>query len=139
MNEWTTPGIFYFTLGNRAPKQRSKLKSIHLLCILKHKYLCYYGIDKVMMPFIEDLKKLVSKNNYYNTISIHIDLVLKQELGTTIIVRGTHQTVFGSLAGVSADNLASLSLGGFKESCTAHRMCRHCMATLDRAKTKVHL
>ena len=32
---------------------------------------------------------------------------------------------------MSADNLGSLALGGFKESCTANRMCHHCMATKE--------
>jgi len=30
-----------------------------------------------------------------------------------------------SIAIISADNLGSLALGGFKESCRALRMCRH--------------
>lgn len=44
---------------------------------------------------------------------------------------------YGTLAVVSADNLGSLALGGFKESCTAYRCCRHCMATQETAKTQV--
>jgi len=31
-----------------------------------------------------------------------------------------------------------LALGGFKESCTANRMCRHCMATKGTAQTQVN-
>lgn len=38
---------------------------------------------------------------------------------------------------MSADNLGSLALGGFKESCTATRMCRHCMATNENFKEHV--
>lgn len=52
-------GIFYFTVGNKPPKAKSQLKSIYLLCVLKHKYLCKYGMDEVIKPFIEDMKKLV--------------------------------------------------------------------------------
>ena len=44
---------------------------------------------------------------------------------------------YGSLALVSADNLGSLALGGFKESCTAVRMCHHCMATKENFKKHV--
>lgn len=40
---------------------------------------------------------------------------------------------------VSADNLGSLLLGGFKESCTSYRMCRHCMATKQDSETMVSL
>ena len=45
--------------------------------------------------------------------------------------------MFGALAIVSADNLGSLALGGFKESCSALKMCRHCMATKEESQTKV--
>jgi len=45
--------------------------------------------------------------------------------------------MYGTLAIVSADNLGSLALGGFKESCTALKMCRHCMAERKDAQTKV--
>ena len=57
-----------------------------------------------------------------------------------MIIKGEEKLYFGALCAVSADNLASLAslaLGGFKESCTAYRMCRQCMATRDSAKTKV--
>lgn len=52
-------------------------------------------------------------------------------------VEGTETKMYGSLSIVSADNLGSLALGGFKESCSSYRCCRHCMATQDTAKTKV--
>ena len=44
---------------------------------------------------------------------------------------------YGALAVVSADNLGSLLLSGFKESCTANRCCRHCLATRGCAKLQV--
>lgn len=44
---------------------------------------------------------------------------------------------YGTLGVVSADNLGSLALGGFKESCSANRMCRHCLATKEAARTQV--
>ena len=44
-----------------------------------------------------------------------------------------HETV----AAVSADNLGALALGGFKESCSAYRCCRQCLATHETATTKV--
>ena len=50
---------------------------------------------------------------------------------------GEKRTIYGTLAVVSADNLGSLALGGFKESCTALKMCRHCMATKEESQTKV--
>ena len=52
-------------------------------------------------------------------------------------VEGTKTKIYGSLCIVSADNLGSLALGGFKESCSSYRCCRHCMATQETARTKV--
>ena len=52
--------MFYFTLGNFRPKQRSKLSSIFLVAIVKHKILNNYGMDAVIRPFVDDVKKLVS-------------------------------------------------------------------------------
>ena len=54
-----------------------------------------------------------------------------------MMVRGTSKVVYGTLAIVSADNLGSLALGGFKESCTALKMCRHCMSTRDESQKQV--
>lgn len=47
--------------------------------------------------------------------------------------------VCGTLAVVSGDNIGSCALGGFKESCSAYRMCRHCMATQDNFRSLVSL
>jgi len=52
-------------------------------------------------------------------------------------VYGKPQLYQGAIAVVSADNLGSLALGGFKESCTAKRCCRHCLATRETTKLKV--
>lgn len=53
-------GIFYFTLGNLRPKYWSRLSAIHLVSLVTHSNLSYYGIDTVLKPFIDDMKKLVS-------------------------------------------------------------------------------
>ncbi len=52
-------GFFYFTLGNLEPKYRSTIASIQLLGIVKKSLLDKYGIDAVLQPFVDDLKKLV--------------------------------------------------------------------------------
>lgn len=62
-----------------------------------------------------------------------------QENGVEFEIRGESQKLYGALTIVSADNLGSLALGGFKESCTALKMCRHCMATKDESRTKVRM
>ena len=53
------------------------------------------------------------------------------------VYRGSPEMFYGTLAVVSADNLASLLMGGFKESCTATRCCRHCLAVQETARTLV--
>ena len=52
---------------------------------------------------------------------------------------GHKQKLYGTVAAIAADNLASNALGGFKEGSTAHRGCRQCMATPDDISTKVRL
>ena len=53
-------GLFYFTLGNMRPKYRSKLTAIHVISIVHQKNISTYGIDAVIKPFVDDIKKLVS-------------------------------------------------------------------------------
>lgn len=60
-----------------------------------------------------------------------------QEDGYDFEVNGKMEKFYGTLAVVSADNLGSLALGGFKESCTAYRCCRHFMATQETARILV--
>lgn len=55
------------------------------------------------------------------------------------MVHGKSEIIKGTLAVVSADNLGSLLLGGFKESCSSYRMCRQCMSTKADAETMVSL
>lgn len=46
-------------------------------------------------------------------------------------------TVYGTLTLVSGDNLASSSLGGFKEGGSAYRHCRHCHGNNDETRQRV--
>ena len=48
-------------------------------------------------------------------------------------------TLKGALVAVSADNLASQAIGGYKALHSAFRKCRQCMATSDTMQTKVGL
>ena len=52
-------------------------------------------------------------------------LLNKKENGYSFSIKGEAKTYYVTLCAVSADNLA---FGGFKESCSAFRMCRKCMA-----------
>jgi len=58
-------------------------------------------------------------------------------MGFEITVHGNKEKIFGTVAIVSADNLGSLALGGFKESCSASRMCRHCLTTKSESQKMV--
>jgi len=65
-----------------------------------------------------------------------VTFILK-ERGVDIVIHGVQKTIQGALAVISADNLGSLALGGFKESCSAFKMCRHCMTSKAESQTKV--
>lgn len=52
-------GTFYFTLGNLPLKCRSQLTSIYLIALVKSTFITTYGIDAVLRPFVNDVRKLV--------------------------------------------------------------------------------
>ena len=134
-------GIFYFVLGNLPPKFRSRLSAIHLVAIVNRNVLSQYGMDPVLRPFVDDLKKLVGMYMYITLGSSNDHTMYScpciKEHGYSIEVQGLRRTVYGTIAAVSADNLGSCALGGFKESATAHRMCRQCLATKEQARIEV--
>lgn len=57
--------------------------------------------------------------------------------GTVFDVGSSQLTLRGTVSIVSADNPASSLLGGFKQSGSAFRPCRHCMGTDTDIQTKV--
>ncbi len=137
---WLNTGLFYFTLGNISPKLRSKLSSIQLVSIVKCTVLKKYGMNAVLRPFVEDVKKLVSPYLLYvpdyflptgvllcvftYTICTSMILILFQESGHCCEVQGESSEHFGTLVLNSADNLGAYSLGGFTESSSTYRFCR---------------
>ena len=54
------------------------------------------------------------------------------------MIRGHPKRMYGAPAVVSADNLGSLGLEGFKGSCSALRMCRQCMTTKAESQKQVN-
>ena len=52
--------LFYYTLGNISPKHRAVLNAIQLVAVVKHSLVNEYGIDKIIEPFMEDIKALES-------------------------------------------------------------------------------
>ena len=64
--------------------------------------------------------------------------MIVQETGVTVNVNGSTFNVRGTIAIVSADNLASWSVGGYKALASANRKCHFCMATSNDIKSKVY-
>lgn len=49
---------FYYTLANISLQHRSSLNVIQLVTLVKSQDVTKYGIDKILEPFMEDVKKL---------------------------------------------------------------------------------
>lgn len=59
--------------------------------------------------------------------------------GVPFVIDGRTQHFRGTVSIISADNPASASLGGFKQSSSAFRFCRHCMGAEDDIQNKVNM
>ena len=51
-------GLFYYTLGNVEPRLRLQLLAIHLIAVVRTNYIDAYGVDEILCPLVEDIKKL---------------------------------------------------------------------------------
>lgn len=105
----------YFQIGNVEQKHLSALRSIHVACIAKSVHVKKYGLDKVLERFMKDI------------------LILESE-GIQVSINGKLEVLFGSLATVCADNLASHEIGGFRGCFNSGRICRFCMVCYDKIK-----
>ena len=75
-----------------------------------------HGIDEVLRPFVEELQ------------SLHEDKL-------EVCIGSNSEKYEVALLAFLADNLAAHQIGGFKESTSfAHRICRSCMATTEKAQ-----
>ena len=106
---------FYFILGNIAPKFRSKLKMIQLVCLCPSEYVNQYGMRQVLQPLIHDLHVLETEG-----IATEKDNV--------------QHTFKGTLSMIVADNLGAHSVGGVQESFNTRRVCRFCHVTKQDIK-----
>lgn len=66
-------------------------------------------------------------------------LLFIKETGVTLNINGEMCNFQGTITVVSADNPASAYMGGFKQSATAFRFCRHCMGTKEEIESQVCL
>ena len=107
----------YFSIGNLPIKFRSTFRAINVLAIIYNNVFNRYGANVILKPIVEDFKKL--------------------EQGVELTISGEQRKVYGTLAAVSADNLASHQIGGFKIGFGfGFRKCRFCMATADDIQSK---
>jgi hypothetical protein len=108
--------FIYFALGNLGNRYRSTFKSINLLSIIRTETVTRFGLNVLLRPIVDDLKKL--------------------EEGVLMTIRGKQVTVRGTLAAVIADNLGSHQIGGFKIGFSkGFRKCRFCMGTDDQIQS----
>ncbi|XP_065650284.1 uncharacterized protein LOC136078439 [Hydra vulgaris] len=108
----------YFYLGNIEEKYISRLQNIYLCIRVKEKLIKKHKrYEKILKLLIQDLKTL--KND-----------------GVSVIVDGQPIQLFGGLATISADNLSSHAVAGFRRVFNSALFCRQCMTT-NSNKNKV--
>ena len=115
-------GVFYYSLCNLRPLYCTRVNQTQLLALVKWSYIRKYSMNKILEPFVRDVAVLVSESdlfayNYFNCI---------QKSGHNFCIQGYPEVMYGILVGVLADNPATCSIGGFKESCSAYWPCRQC-------------
>lgn len=120
-------GAFYYMLGNVSPRFRSKISNIQLLALAKYNTVVEFGIDRILQPIVEDIRKLESVSIFLTQSPIKV----------SFLVNGRVRHFRGTVSIVSADNPASAALGGFKQSASAFRLCRHCMGTEQDIQAQV--
>jgi hypothetical protein len=107
--------VVYMTLGNVPRKYLSALRNIHLVLLCPSSVVRKYGLVQVLQPLVNDLQT-IEKN------------------GFLVSFAGLSYHFFGTMATLSADNLASHELGGFRMCLSSGRICRHCMVTYNNMK-----
>ena len=50
--------MFYYLLGNIRPRYRSQLKAIQLIAVVNASIIESNGVDAVLTPLVDDIKKL---------------------------------------------------------------------------------
>ena len=113
--------IYYF-VGNIGPENYSKLKHIMLALVVKTNDLHHDGYEKILEPLIADIQHLEKYG-----LSIYIDHG-----------NGLKETysLFGTVATLSADNLAAHEIGGFRCCFSSGKFCRYCFCSYEKIKTK---
>ena len=97
----------YFLIGNIHPKYWSSAANIHLALLARCKVVKSYGLQTVLKPLMDDISQLET-----NGISVKLcdDLIRLR----------------GAVATISADNLGSHQIGGFRQTFSSGKICRFC-------------
>ena len=104
--------MYYCTIGNLNPKFRSMICAIRLFAIVNTKFVKTYGIQKILDPVIDDLKKLYD--------------------GYQIEINGNRFEIFGKVLLCTGDTLGQHLWGGFKERVgIAFQKCRSCLCNFN--------
>ena len=124
-------GAFYYMLENLRPSLRSNINTIQLLVLANYTSVAEFGIDVILKPAIEDIK------NWYFYANCVLVYFFFKENGVTFVLNDGPCHLYGTVTIVSGDNPASAALGGFKQSASAFRYCRHCLGTEIDIQSKV--
>ena len=108
----------YFMLGNVESKYLSSLRNIHPIIIAKSSVAKSYGYRKVLEPLTRDI-------GYLETEGIYVTTPDQETLHFK-----------GGIATISADNLGSHEIGGFRRCFSSGRICRFCMCDYSDLRLK---
>lgn len=107
-------GCSYFTLRNLPPHLNSSLMNMYLISLFHSEDAKKYGLDKILSPFIEDVKKL-------------------EMFG--IKVSFSEEPLYGTICQITGDDLGLNGILGYVESFNAHYFCRLCETDKTTAQT----
>ncbi|XP_048100920.1 uncharacterized protein LOC125295613 [Alosa alosa] len=107
-------GCLYFTLRNLPPHLNSSLMNIHLISLFHSQDAKKYGLDKILTPFLDDVKKL----------EVH-----------GMKVSFSEEPLYGTISQITGDNLGLNGILGYVESFSATYYCRLCLTDKHTAQT----
>lgn len=107
-------GCLYFTLRNLPPHLNSSLMNIHLISLFHSQDARKYGLDEILRPFIEDVKKL-------ETCGMNVSF--------------SKEPLYGTVSQIPGDKLGLNGILGYVESFSAHYFCKLCVMDKATAQT----
>ena len=108
-------GIFYVSFSNLPYDLREFLGNVHVLGIVKTKYMTKFGMNACLTPFMMDLQKL------------------EADCGFEVMINNEPYVLRGTLEGTIADTLAAHQLFGLV-SPAGNYFCRGCMLSSTERK-----